>query len=341
MAYMGMPCETGLRSLWRRARCVRDFLPVACVLCGERARGALCEVCRDAVCGSMTSQRRCERCDLRYEPGGPGAVRRRSTVDSGGHDAPSQQCDSESGVHEAPPHCPDCAALSPAFHRAVAAFDYDWPGELLVHRLKRERRFECAPVLAALMADRVWRDILCHEQVVRAVPECSLGASGGSGKAMGDATPVAQSKASATGGRAVASYTPPVPGAGRQQPVWVVPVPASRRALAVRGFNPAAEIGRDLALRLGLSWRPEVLRRVREGGFQKGLSRHERRAGVAGLYACAMPVAGRAMLVVDDVMTTGSTLHAVAGVLKAAGAARVWCAVAARTPLQRGECRSR
>ena len=46
---------------------------------------------------------------------------------------------------------------------------------------------------------------------------------------------------------------------------WVVAVPASRRSLAERGYNPAAEVARSLARRLRLPWRPEVLSRVVDG----------------------------------------------------------------------------
>lgn len=258
MAYPRMRRD-GWRQAWRRRlQRVRDRLPVACVLCGERAAGALCEHCRVAVGASMKQGARCPRCDLVQEA-------------LAGED------------HSVA--CPDCASLGPAFERVVAAFDYAWPGDLLVHRLKLERQYFCAPVMAKLLAERCAR-------------------------------------ASVEGGASCA---------------WVVPVPASQRSLRLRGFNPAAELGRELALRLDLEWRPGLLRRVREAEFQKGLGRSARREGVEGLYACAESVLGREILVVDDVMTTGATLNAVASVLKAAGASRVWGAVAARTPIRREE----
>lgn len=265
MAYPGMPREYGAGRFHAWLLRVRDRLPVACLLCGERAAGGLCAGCRVSVGASMRGGPRCPRCDLGLgKAARPGAA--------GGS------------------ACPDCLALSPSFERVLAAFDYAWPGELLIHALKRRHRYGCAPVLAALLGERC-------EAARRVSPD--------------------------------ALWCP--------RATLVVPVPAGRRSLARRGFNPAAEVGRELARRLGLAWRPGLLRRVRDGDPQKGLAPDARRASVAGLYECAGSVAGRDILAVDDVMTTGSTLDAVARVLKEHGAAKVWGAVAARTPLRRPE----
>jgi ComF family protein len=114
----------------------------------------------------------------------------------------------------------------------------------------------------------------------------------------------------------------------------LLPVPASRGALRTRGFNPAAEIARALARDLGLPLRHDLLGRTRqetEQAQQHTLGQLERRDAVQGLYACAPAVRGLHLGVVDDVMTTGSTLHEIASVLKMAGAASVTALVAART----------
>lgn len=115
----------------------------------------------------------------------------------------------------------------------------------------------------------------------------------------------------------------------------LVPVPASRAAILRRGFNPAAEIARCLASRLQFACRPELLTRVHEGVKQTHLGRHERTRSVQALYRCAAGLDGVHIGVVDDVLTTGSTLHSIAQVFKAEGAASVTGLVLARTPYAR------
>ncbi|WP_353153309.1 ComF family protein [Pollutimonas bauzanensis] len=112
----------------------------------------------------------------------------------------------------------------------------------------------------------------------------------------------------------------------------LVPVPASRASIRERGFNPAAEVARCLARQLGMACRPGLLLRAQEGRRQTHLGRIERVSSSLALYSCPMRVDGAAIVVVDDVMTTGSTLHSIAQVLKAAGAASVCGLVLARTP---------
>lgn len=130
---------------------------------------------------------------------------------------------------------------------------------------------------------------------------------------------------------AVATAAPPLP-----RHTIMVPVPASRDAVKRRGFNPAAEIARALARRLPYALRPELLRRTREGRRQARLPREQRLSSVERLYACPVPVPGAAIAVVDDVLTTGSTLDSIARAFKAAGAASVTGIVVARTPYGEG-----
>jgi ComF family protein len=112
----------------------------------------------------------------------------------------------------------------------------------------------------------------------------------------------------------------------------VVPMPLSRERLAARGFNQSWELARRLAPRKAHA---DLLLRVRDTPPQVGLERPRRLSNVQGAFALeparAHEVRGRAVLLVDDVMTSGASLFSAAQALRAAGAARVWAAVFART----------
>ena len=128
---------------------------------------------------------------------------------------------------------------------------------------------------------------------------------------------------------AALSATPPLP-----SNTILVPVPSSAEALIRRGFNPAAELARHVGSRTGLPVRGGLLRRVFNGLEQKNLSRAERANATRQLYACTRSVQGMHLTVVDDVMTTGSTLQAISRELKSQGAYAVTGLVLARTPYQ-------
>lgn len=114
----------------------------------------------------------------------------------------------------------------------------------------------------------------------------------------------------------------------------IVPVPLSRQRLAERGFNQALEIARPLARALGLPIDATSLVRVRETPPQSRLPWRARRANVRRAFDCHGDFAGKSVVVVDDVMTSGATLDAVARVLKDHGASRVTNWVAARAARQ-------
>jgi ComF family protein len=116
----------------------------------------------------------------------------------------------------------------------------------------------------------------------------------------------------------------------------LVPVPLHSSKLRSRGFNQSELIAQaalkcNLDLRL-LKLRPQILKRVRATESQTGLTREQRRENIRGAFAVtsADEVRGRDILVVDDVLTTGTTVGECARVLRNAGAARVWVATVAR-----------
>ncbi|WP_009521056.1 ComF family protein [Imbroritus primus] len=119
-----------------------------------------------------------------------------------------------------------------------------------------------------------------------------------------------------------------------ERPSLLLPVPLSRRRLQARGFNQAWEITRHLARTLGCAASPVALQRRRDTTPQPGLSVRARRANLRNAFTLPAPEAirGRHVGLVDDVMTSGATLHAAARLLMRHGAARVTLLVALRTP---------
>ena len=107
----------------------------------------------------------------------------------------------------------------------------------------------------------------------------------------------------------------------------IVPIPLARTRLLSRRFNQAQLLAREIARRSRKPVLPMALKRVRATAHQVGLTRLQRERNVAGAFAInnayAPQISGRAILLVDDVMTTGATASAAAKVLKAAGAQRV------------------
>ena len=121
----------------------------------------------------------------------------------------------------------------------------------------------------------------------------------------------------------------------------VVPVPLWSGKRAARGFNQSEAIARTFmhfqsssSIQLDTS----ILVRTRETASQTGLTRHQRRANVRGAFAVVKPqkVKGRSILVVDDVMTTGTTAGECARVLRRAGAKEVFVATVARATKEAG-----
>lgn len=113
-------------------------------------------------------------------------------------------------------------------------------------------------------------------------------------------------------------------------------MPLHPRRLAERGFNQSVEIARHVARIGGLRFDAFGLARVHDTPPQRELAWSQRRRNVRGAFAVTTEVAGLHLAVVDDVLTTGASLHEVARALKAAGALTVTNLVLARTPKLRG-----
>ena len=118
-------------------------------------------------------------------------------------------------------------------------------------------------------------------------------------------------------------------------PELLAPVPLGPRRLIERGYNQALEIARPLARSLTLPLSASLLVRVRETEAQAATPARQRHQNMRGAFVvphrAMTSVAGRHVGVVDDVMTTGATLDALASTLKRYGARRVTNLVFART----------
>lgn len=112
----------------------------------------------------------------------------------------------------------------------------------------------------------------------------------------------------------------------------VLPMPLHVNRLRERGFNQAVELARPFARAHGLPLALAKVGRVRDVAPQMSLAWRERQSNMRGVFACSGYFDDAHVLVVDDVMTTGATLHALAAVLKRHGASRVTNLIVARTP---------
>lgn len=162
----------------------------------------------------------------------------------------------------------------PPLDAVHAAFDYAFPLDRLLPRLKFHRDFAAGRVLAQCMAERF---------------------------------------------------------AALPRPDALIPLPLHRTRLRARGYDQALELARPLANGLDLPLRPDALHRQTATAAQSRLDADARRRNVQGAFAVdpRVPLPAHIALL-DDVMTTGATLHAAATALRKAGVARIDAWVCAR-----------
>lgn len=115
-------------------------------------------------------------------------------------------------------------------------------------------------------------------------------------------------------------------------PDLILPVPLSRRRLVVRGFNQALELARAVSREAGVEVDAHAARMLRVPIDQIGQSAAQRRRNLRGAFRVDRALRGRHVALIDDVMTTGATLDALARAARAAGARRIEAWALARSP---------
>ena len=118
---------------------------------------------------------------------------------------------------------------------------------------------------------------------------------------------------------------------GRTPGDVMVAVPLHRRRLRARGYNQSELLARELSKITGLPLAKGMLARLKDAPAQvEAATRAQRRTNVEESYEVTGDVAGRRVLLIDDVVTTGATMSSCAAALKGAGAASVWGLALAR-----------
>ena len=116
-------------------------------------------------------------------------------------------------------------------------------------------------------------------------------------------------------------------------------VPLSRRRLRERGYDQAKLLAEEVARQMNLPCEKLLVKTKNNRRQSNTGSNRERFENVKGVYRCCAEPAGKRILLIDDIVTTGATLSEAAGVLLDAGAKSVTALTAARTP-QYGEART-
>ncbi|MBC7191315.1 MAG: ComF family protein [Marinobacter sp.] len=114
-------------------------------------------------------------------------------------------------------------------------------------------------------------------------------------------------------------------------PDVIIPAPMDGQRQRRRGFNQAEDIAREAGRATGVPVNTDLVLRTRAVNTQRGLSRRERMANLAGVFSARTDIPAR-VAIVDDVVTTGATTRQLARVLREAGAQEIQVWALARTP---------
>jgi ComF family protein len=236
------------------------------------------------------------------------------------------------------PLCGACLRRPPPLDSVRAACLYRSPVDRLLPRFKFHRDLAAGRLLATMMGeafaplldDMAWRSDGATTATARVDPDSA--ASSDAPLPRPDSANTAPQRpndagiAARTRARALALAHD-----GTVAPPVLVPIPLHRGRLRERGYDQALELARPLARCLDLPLQAQALVRVRDTSAQSRLDASQRRRNLRDAFAWNRDIAMPAHVVlIDDVMTTGATLHSAARALRRAGAVRVDAWVCAR-----------
>lgn len=134
--------------------------------------------------------------------------------------------------------------------------------------------------------------------------------------------------------RIVSAYS----ASGFPLPDFITCVPVTKREFAARGYSPARLLAKAVSKKLGVPFEQNALSKIYDTIPQRSLPKALRNGNIFGVFeADTDMVFARTVLLIDDVMTTGSTVNECAKMMKLAGAYKVFCAVAAKAVFSGGE----
>ncbi len=270
------------------------LFPPRCLVCRRFDQRVMCQECAAAV--KLIEPPLCHRCGIPFDPQARGG-----------------------------PLCAACHSRSRfPYEIGRAAACYEWPLREAVHRLKYDGKRVLGKVLGQMMAGALLGPQAAGETPLpsRACPEPVEGERTEVRVRRGDSQlHPAPTESDKPGERP----TPPR-GIPFHELSLIVPVPLHPVRARERGFNQAELLCGPLAQRVGVPIAVHCLQRVKLNPPQVAVPPKMRRANVRGAFAVTdtAAVAGRAILVFDDVWTTGSTLLECAHVLRHAGAGAVY-----------------
>ena len=117
--------------------------------------------------------------------------------------------------------------------------------------------------------------------------------------------------------------------------VCTLPVPLFKKRLRERGFNQSIELARALSKKTGWPMELQRVQRIRDTNAQTGLDAKARRKNIRGAFEVIEPLPQKHVLIIDDVVTTGSTANELSRVLKKSGVEKITVLSLARAPLKR------